>query len=642
MTKKVERSNMTLTDSKGKVLREPRDNASGEAVNFRWWKVEESQMAQAIAATIKFIRQHQGSRIEQLTLSTRLYGTNNVYNLMGTAFTRASSVNSNPTSQRISYNICESIIDTLESKMAKNKVIPTYVTNGGVWDIQKKAKDLTKFTQGVFYQENVHKKSIHCWKDAAIWGDGFIYIYEENNKVCMERVLPHELFVDTVESMINTPKQIHRVKIMDRDIAFEMFPELEKEISTVSPANYQEVSGQVTAVDMITVTESWHLKSGPDAKDGLRVIAIGDGVLCDEYDKDYFPFAHLRYARRPLGWYGQGACERLQNIQGEINRCMILKQRSLWMQGSFKLLLENGSKVVTQHLNNDIGAIIHYTGVAPQYVTPPATNPELQQWIDALINYGYQQEGISRMSSTGEVPMGVESGKAMRTLVQVSDDRFLFMQQELEDFSLNIAKQAIQIVKDIYKKTKKYEVTFPTTKFMETVDWGSIQLDEDQYVLKAYPISSLSDDVTGRLSEIQELMQAGLISPRTGKRLMDMPDIEMNDNLSNAAEDLLHKILEEMLEEGVYRAPEPFFDLQLAKQLATEYYNYADYMNAPNDRLDLLIRFSSELNDLLGVNAPQPPMGPPSLGGGRGGVPQANPLPAPTSNLLPNVPGVSS
>lgn len=635
----IERSKMTQTDSKGKVLREPRDNAEGEAANFYWWRMDEKDMAQAIAATVKFIQRHQGSRMEQLTVSTRLAGSTNVYNLMGTAFTRAASVNSNPQSQRISYNLSESIIDTLESKMAKNKVVPTFITNGGIWDIQKKAKQLTKFTQGLFYGEKIHKKYVHAWGDAAVWGDGFIHIFEKDDKVCMERAFTHELFVDMVETLSGPPTQLHRVKIMDRDIAFAMFPELEENIATVSPANYQDIGGQGTVADLITVVESWHLKSGPDKKDGLHVISIGDGVFPMDYDNDYFPFAHLRYARRKLGWYGQGVCERIQNIQGEVNRSMILKQRSLWMQGSFKILVENGSKVVSQHLNNDVGTIIHYSTTPPQYITPPATTPELQQWIDTLIGYAYNQEGISRLSSQGEVPMGVESGKAMRTLTQINDDRFLFMQQEGEDFCLEIARQAINVVKDIYARTKTYEVVFPTTQFMETVDWKSIDLKEDQYVLKAYPTSSLSDDLPGRLSEIQELAQAGMISPRTAKRLMDMPDVEMNDNLSNAAEDMIHKVMEDMLDTGKYRAPEPFWDLTLAKQLVNEYYNYADYMNAPDGRLALLERFNSQLNDMLGLANPT------STGGGAGpgdnNVPQASPTPAPTSNLIPNVPGAA-
>lgn len=630
MAKKIERSVMTQTDSKGKVLRAPKDNAT-ETVNFRWWTLDIQEMAPAIAATVRFIQKHQGSRMEQLSVSTRLYGNSSIYSLMGTAFTRASSVQSSPTTQRMSYNICESVIDTLESKMAKNQVIPTYVTNGGDWHVQKKAKQLTKFTHGLFYQQQVHPKSIYAWKDGAVWGDGFIHVFEKDDKCCIEKVYTHELFVDMIETMSGPPSQLHRVKIMDRDIAHELFPELEEFIDTVSPATYQDIGGQATAADLITVIESWHLRSGPEAKDGLHVISIGDGAMADEWDKDYFPFAHARYARRQFGWYGQGVCERLQNIQGEINRSMILKQRSLWMQGSFKVLIDNMSKIVKQHLNNDIGAIITYTGNPPQYITPPATNPELQQWIDSLITYGYNQEGISRMSTSGEIPLGVQSGKAIRSLVQVSDDRFAFMMQEQEQFVLDIAKMAINVVKDIYKRKKKYEVIFPDTKFIETIDWADINLDEEDYVLKAYPTSSLSDDLTGRLAEIQEIAQAGFVSPRTAKRLLNMPDLEVNDALANAPEDRLHQIFEDMLnDKKVVRYEAGFHDAALARQLALEYINYAEFMNAPDENIQLVRDFLDQVN----AETPNPQAALP----GQQVTPQANPEATPTNNMISNVP----
>lgn len=621
----------TRKDAKGKVIRKPKEIAS-ETANLKWWTMPESDMAASIAATLRFIQTHQSGRIEQLTVSTRLYGSTSAFNLMGSAFGRTALASSNPSTQRISYNLISSVIDTLVSKMAKNKIIPTYITNGGVWDVQQKAEDLTKFTQGLFYGQKVHEKVVEAFGDGGVWGDGFAYVYENNGKVCIDRVLPHEIWVDQVESMVGEPSQLHRVKIIDRAIAYEMFPDLKEYIDKVSPANYQEIGGQGTAADLITVIESWHLRSGEDADDGLRVISIGDGAIKSTWDKDYFPFPHFRYSKRKLGWYGQGAAERLQNLQGEINRGMILKQRSLWMMGSFKLLLENGSKVVTQHLNNEVGSIVHYTGTPPQYVTPPATNPELQAWIDSLIEKGYEQEGVSRLATTGEVPMGVESGKAMRTLDQIGDDRFLYMGQQLEEFALEIARQAIEVVKDIYKDTGSYEVVFPDTNFMETVDWKSIDLDTEQYVLKAYPTSSLSDDLAGRLSEIQELTQAGMISPRTGNRLMNMPDVEMEEDLKTAPEDYIHKCLQKMLCDNEYTPPDQFDDLELAKVLSLEYMAYGKKHNCPDQRLQLIRNYLAQISDIqaqaAAAMAPQP-----------GAAPQANPMPTPTNNLIPNTPG---
>lgn len=644
MAKKVQRSNMTQTDDKGRVLRTPRDNAQGEAANFDWWNKDAGfDMAHAVASTVKFIQRHQASRMEQLVVSTRLYGNSTAYNLIGTAFTRSASVNSNPMSQRLSFNLIQSVIDTLTAKMAKNKVIPTFVTNGGIWKYQKKAKQLTKFAQGLSYQLKLHETCIDAFRDGGVWGDGFTHVYRDGDKVCIERALPHEFVVDLVETMTTSePQQLHRVKVCDRNLAKQLWPEIEEAIEMVEPANYQDIGGQGTAADLITVTESYHLKSGPKKDDGLKVITIGDGTLVEEWDRDYYPFPHFRYNRKMLGWYSQGAAERLQTIQGEVNRSMILEQKSRWMQGSFKVLLENGSKVVSQHLNNDVGAIITYTGTPPQYIVPPSIDASNREWIDSLIQKGFMQEGVSQLSAAAQKPLGVDSGKAMRTLTDIEDDRFTFVSQMMEEFVIENIRQAIDVVKDIYKDTKTYEAVFPATNFLETVDWKDINLDEDCYVLKAYPTSSLADDVAGRLSDIQELMQAGLISPRTGKRLMNMPDVEMNDNLSNAAEDNLHKVLEKIIYDEEYTPPLPFWDLNLASQLLLEYYNYAQYMGAPQSVMALLEQFNTQLKDALGViqqglAAQQALQSQQAMQQQAASQPQANPSPTPVSNMVPNV-----
>jgi hypothetical protein len=203
----------------------------------------------------------------------------------------------------------------------------------------------------------------------------------------------------------------------------------------------------------------------------------------------------------------------------------------------------------------------------------------------------------------------------------------------METFYLECARQMIEVAKDIYKDKGTFKVVFPSTKFMETIDWADIKLEESEYVLKAFPTSSLADDMSGRLQDVQDLAQAGMISPRTARKLLRMPDLEMADNLANAAEDLLCKIIEDIIDGEGYEPPEPFFDLQLGKQLVLEYYNYAKYQNAPEKVLGQLRQFSAQIDDILGTANPPAPM----PGAAPGGPAPANPAPAPTSNLLPNV-----
>lgn len=638
MAKKIDRAHMDSFIGGKKVKDGRQDEPTGERVNFQWWKAPDEDIAGQLAQTIKFIQRHQASRNEQLTVSTRLYGNSAVFNLIGTAFTRANSVNSNPMNTRISFNLCSSVIDTLVSMVARNKVVPTFVTNGGIWGMQKKAKDLSKFTEGCFYENGAHDKLVQQFRDAAVWGDGILHPFRtQDDRVAVERVLPHEIVVDLVESLAAAPRQMHRVKIAERGVILDQFPDYEEVINAAMPASYQEIGSQGTAADLITVSESYHLPSGPKAKDGAKVICVGDRFLERyEWERDYFPFIVRPYVQRLLGYWNQGACERLQVLQGEINRLMVLDQRSRWMQSSFKLLLENGSKVVTQHLNNDIGAIIHYTGTPPQYVCPPAINADNAVQINSLIDKGYKQEGVSEMAAASVKPEGLDSGKAIRAFSDIQSDRFLFIGQQSETAALELASQMIDEAKEIYKDKKKYTVVFPAVKFMETVDWRNINLTKDEYVMKAFPTSSLKDDFSGRLADIQEGMQAGLISPRVGKRLMAFPDVEMADNLSSAAEDLLHKIFEQMLDEGKYRPAEPTMDLVLAKELCLEYYNYADFMEAPEEKLRLLEKFNNSIQELM-----QPPT-PVEANAPEVGAPQAVPAPAPVSNLLPNAPKMAA
>lgn len=634
-SKQVSRKNMTLTDSRGKVLRAPKDDAGAEGIRFAWWKSEtDFELAQNIAGTMKFLEEHQSARQEQLRVSTRLYGNVSVSNLAGAALTRATSSNANPMNQRIAFNLCQSVIDTLVSKIAKNKVTPTFVTSGGVWKMQRKAEKLSKFVDGVFYENKAHRLQVMQFLDAAIWGDGFIHVYPDmqTKKVCAERTLPHEFLVDILESSVTDPSQLHRVKYTQRDTVKDYWPDSADEVEHVNPADSQELGGLASAVDLLKVTESWHLPSGPEAGDGLHVIACGDVILMkEEWEKDYFPFVKFKYSRRPIGWYGQGACERLSPLQLAVNREMILVDRSSWMMGSFKILLENGSKVVSQHLNNDVGTIIHYTGTPPQYITPPSVDANKQAYIDGLIAKGYQQEGVSQLSAASLKPMGVNSGKGLRTLDNIEDDRFLFTQQDLEENGLELARQMIEAAKDIYKTKKTYKTTFVGTRFIETIDWKDINLTADEYVMKAFPVSALSQDPAERFDQIQEFMQAGMLSPRAGRKLMSMPDVEMSDALANAAEDLLCKIFEEMLdsegEDDDYHPPEPYYDLQLAKQMCLEYINYAELHNAPEANIQMLRDFNTQLDEMI----------PPPMPAGVPGQPMANPTATPTSPLLPNV-----
>lgn len=636
--KPLDRSDMAIYREK-KLIKPGKDQTGTDqdpARSLFWWeKSDPSELASSIASTIRFMNDHQPGRINQLTTSTRLYSNSNSTGFLAGSFRSSygQSTNSSPGSGRISFNLCASIVDTLTAKMAKNTVLPMFITSGGVWGMQKQAEQLTKFVEGCFYANDIHTKSVLALRDGAVWGVGIVQVYQENDEVKVERVFPHELVVDEIEALSGNPRQMHRVKMVDRMLLLEKYkndPECLEVIKKTSNSTSLDMGAvAATAADVVTITESWRLATEDNVLNGRHVICLGDHPLLDEpYDKTWFPFPMFHYSRRLVGFWAQGAVERVQNLQAEINKLMILIQKAMWMGGGFKILLENGSKIVKQHLDNEVGTIITYSNTPPSYISPPMLQAEIYPYVDALIAKGFQQEGISQLAASSLKPQGVDSGAALRTFDQIADDRQFFIAQELEDFDLEIARQMIETVKDIYKRTRKYEVTYPGTLSFEKINWEDIKLKESEYVMKAFPTSSLPEEPGAKLQTVQEYMQAGLLSPRAGRRLLRMPDLEMSDKLANAAEDLLCKIIEQMLDKGEYQAPEPFYDLALARSLSLEYYNYAALNNCPNDKLDLIRQFLAQIDDLLGTNASPSPASP---------SPMSSPMPTPTSNLIPNI-----
>jgi hypothetical protein len=612
--------------------------AEPQAEKLRWWELEGDEQADAISNVLQLLRRHQTQRLTQYLVSTRLYGNLPPIPFGGMSVGRLNDTVQGVLRDRISFNLVSSVVDTLTAKVSKNKPRPLFLTSGGDWEQQRRAKGLTRFCDGVFYEQKAERMMPDAQRDAAVYGDGVVHVYAKNERVAWERVLSVELYVDELEGYYGRPRQLHRVKDVDRQVLIEAYPD-KAEIIRGARAAHEDSSQFPTTGDMVQVRESWHLPSGPDADDGKHVVSVDGALICkpEEWPHDWFPFARLPYAPRLYGYWAQGMAERLQPIQLEINKLLATIQRSMHLAGTFKIALENGSKVVKEHLNNDIGTIITYTGTRPEYVVPPIVQPEIYQHLQSLIKSGYDQEGISQLNSQGEKPAGLNSGRALREFDDINSDRFMVTGQNYEAFALDLARLSIATVKDIVAGSRKgYRVNVPSRGASQVVDWRDVELDEDDYCIKCFPVSALPQDPAGRLQTIQEYAQAGYLSPRQARRLLDFPDLEQVNSLANAMEDHLTAAIERIAYDGEMEAPEPYDDLAMAKELALEAYARGKEQCLPEDRLDLLRAYMAQVDSLM--TPPPALMAPPGAAAGAPGSPQAAPMPPPQSDLIPNTP----
>ena len=598
--------------------------------SIRWWQAPEELMPAQIMGHVASIIQADRGRIDGYNTYGKLYGSYtptfwNGYQLASSGRPAA------PVRDRLTYNIVQSCIDSLVSMLIQNKPKPMFLTSAGDSNIQRRAKKLDAFCYGSFYQNNIYTLGPKVFRDAAVFGEGIVHVYSDHGKIQFERVLPYEILVDYLESHYGpeSTRSMHRIKNIDRTELAEMFPEHTAAIMSMSGTSTFISANQRSVADTVTVIESWRLPTG--SKTGVHTITSENTLLlCEEYEEDFFPFAIMRYCPRLYGFYGQGMAEQLVPLQVEINRTLISIQRSLYMGGTHKIFVQNGSKIIKSHIDNAVGTILEYAGnTPPQYVVPQLVQPEIYNHLESMIAKGYQLPGVSQMGATSVKTPGVNSGRAMRTEQNINTQRHQNVSQMYEDFYVQLSKLVVAAARKAYLKKDTIEVKVPGKRFIETINWKEVNLEDDEFVLQIYPVSKLPNDPEGRLQSVQEMMQAGLIDPQVGRRLLDYPDLEAEENLANASLDYLHSILDDIVDHGKYKAPESDDDLQTAKKLALEYIARGKLNNLAEDRLELLRTFNVQVDAFLAPPAPALPL--------PGAAPMANPQATPQSELLPNV-----
>lgn len=610
----------------------------------RWWLSDEDTLPSVVMSHVAAIIQADRGRIDSYNTYAKLYGTFtptfwNGYQLASSGRPTA------PQRDRLTYNIVQSCIDTLTARISQNKPKAMFLTTGGDSKLQRKAKKLDAFCYGLFYENGFYQLAPKIFRDACVFGEGIMHVYSENGRVKHERVLPYELLVDYLESHYGpeSTKSLFRIKNIDRTELAEANPEHAEQISKMTNTSTFISANQRSVSDTVTVVEAWRLPVGGQA--GRHVIVTENCTLRDEdYEDDFFPFAVMRYSPRLYGFYAQGMAEQLVPTQVEINRTLISVQRSLYLGGTHKIFVKAGSKVIKSHFDNMIGTIMEYAGdTMPQYIVPQLVQPEIYSHLENMIQKGYQLTGVSQLSASSLKPMGIDSGKALRAVDDIQIQRFQTVAQCYEQFAVDVSRIDVAVARRTYEEMGKLTVKVPGKRFIETIDWKDVSMEDDEFMLQVFPTSKLPQDPEGRLQTVQEMMQAGLLTPEAGARLLDYPDLDAEENLHNSTLDYLHKILDGIVEDGKFVAPESFDDLVTARKLALEYYSQGKLNNLAEDRLELLRRFMSQID--IATSPPPAPIagGAPGMapGGGGPGIvqPPANPTAPPTSNLIPNVNG---
>lgn len=615
---------------------------------FQWWKEKDKgALCAQLLSTAAYLKETQGWRQRAAAIYARLYGNQSLFSFIGSNMSKIDQGASLP-SDRPTFNLIQSATDTLVSRISQSRPAPVFLTDNSDYKERNLAKKLNNFILGEFYQTNTYRLTETMLRDAMVEGTGCLKVFEtQDNKVGLERVLLTELLTDPNESIYGCPRQIYQLKLVDRAVLMEAFPEYKKiaeKANKAYPDNSADSSKTVS--DLVMVVEGWRLKSGKDAKDGRHTIACSSGILFDEqYDKDKFPFVFLHYSTRLLGFWSQGLAEQLMGTQMEINSLLHTISKAIKLVGVPRVFVEDGSKVVKSHFNNDIGSIVTYRGVKPTYEVAPCVPQELYAQLQRLIDYGYQQCGVSAMQASAQKPAGLNSGEAIRSYDDISTDRMAALSKRYDNVFIDLAYLMIDTAKDIAEREGSYQTVYPNKNSAKEVDLPNIKLLKDPFVIQCFNMSSLPRDPAGRMQKVTEMIQGGMISIKEGRRLLDFPDLDQVEKLANASEERIFQMLDNIVEgqseeqpDYEYQPPDPFLDLQLAKEITVQYINLYGASKLEEEKMEQLRTFYTQTLALMTASQPPaPPVGAPGASPG-GPTPQALPEALPQSPLVPNGP----
>lgn len=602
--------------------------------NFDWYAKDSPELVfSSVWATVTQIDSNSVWISSLNVRNARLYSSQDILGFAAFRYTTGNMGSTSALNGRITYNVVKSVIDSAQAKIAKTRPKPMFLTTGGNWAQQQKAKKLTQYVEGVFYKTSAYDLGKRAFVDAGVFGTGALKIINDGKQIKLERVFIDDIKVDYTDGLYQRPTQMHHVMYVTKAVLREMYPD-EEEWINAARCDFDE-AGDDSVVDVLKVVESWYLADEAQETVGKRAVCINNRTLLyEDYHKPYFPFVFMRWTNRLTGFWGQGAAELLTDIQVSINRTLRNIQSALDLIGVPRVLIEAGSGVATNQLNSLVGAILKYSGTRPEFVTATAMNAEAYNHLRWLIQSAYELIGVSQLSATSQKPAGLDSGIALSTYNDIETERFSIVAQGYEQMYIELANIIVDMSEDLYADNKELRVNTYDNKFLRSIKWSEVRLPKDTYTTKAYPISFLPQTPAGKMQRVQELMQAGLIPQDQALELLDFPDLQSYTDLATSSQNIIKQALYRMLDEGKYQPPEPEQNLKQAVFMAQQAYLEGAANQVAPRHLSLVLRYIDECKRL---DTPPSAPGAPAAPSGPGQTAPAIAVPEamPTSDLLP-------
>jgi len=645
----------------------------------QWWTAADGDAATAVNTVVNHIRARASWRREADKLHAVMYagGSGSADMLLDGRYSYHYDPASHP------RNVARQAVDTLCAKVAKHRPLPQCLTSRGNWKQQKRARKMTQFLEGVFYQTKIFERHTSAWvRDAGIFGRGALKVCRQGKAIRVERVHPWELLIDDWDARYGEPRNIYHVRTVDVGVALAMYGDSEEKREAILSASSMTKSdewdwdgGTDSTVLRVRLVEAWHLcsddESHGDAKEvkhecsGRHVVtALGSNVCLvnEEWGESLFPFAILNYSEPLAGYWGIGVCEHLEGWQLAINEQFDKVQEGHHMLGGGIILTTTDSDIVdSDFTNGNVQIIKHNPGRPPQFVTPQPVNPQVYTRERDMPQDALAEVGLNMMSTAGMKQPGINSGVAINAIDDIEDERHIVFGRAYEAACLTLARLFLRAAANIAKEEGEMAVQVPMKKGLLPLKWADVKLEDFQ--IRVFPTSMLPQQLGARLEKLKMLFDAQLIDRQTFLQQLDAPDLSAEMDLETAdrlnIDEKLEAILdaetaEELTKAANQATPSSYINFRWAQRRAQQRLNEAETDDPDREpNLDAMRDFIAQCKTLIdeeeakampGATPPPAgePMAPPPPPEAMGGPMPPPPMPPempPPAGIPPMPPG---
>lgn len=409
----------------------------------------------------------------------------------------------------------------------------------------------------------------------SMWASvGAVKVYTDaKSEVRLGHVDPLGLFWDVFEG--DAPLTLVEVHAIPRRRLMAEYPAHKQAIKDLPSWYPPPIPGVdyygMAKPDTVKVVEATAVKIG-DTPGRHAVVAQNLVLEDDAYNSETHNIHVLRWENDPRGFGGISLVRGVAPYHAATVRYQRMRMEQL--KACIPVIWVSEDEELFRNISDLEYQIAKYSGAAPPTIAIAGqVSGDLTAEIEALRTRAYQENGVNFALATGQKPAGLNSAPAQREHVEGGQSRLQQPASRFEQFHKDVASSITAQASLAYQK-KGARVQAPGTDFLDEVRWPK-DLKEDQYVARAGLASGLSLTLSGKLEQLQDLANLGVLKPDDVGTHLKLPDLEETQQLTASPADLADKQINDCLAKALPTMPSPIQDVAKALQRAKLEYQLA-------------------------------------------------------------------